>query len=101
MSLKVVKFDAKMYLNFSNFWERTPAGGGGTSLGPKTGTSVGWGGLAKFSPDGRTPSSPPGKKPCLVLTSKSQYLKLKVKENLKLQYSNWHHDLKAQQQNSQ
>ena len=44
LSLKVVKFDTKMYLNFSNFRERTSAGGGGTSLGPKMGTSVGWGG---------------------------------------------------------
>ena len=56
-----------MYLNFSNFRERTSAGGG-TSLGPKMGTSVGWGGLAKFSPDGGEPpvppSPPPGKKPC-------------------------------------
>ena len=51
-----------MYLNFSNFRGRTSAGGG-TSLGPKTGTSVGWGGLVKFSPDGGTPQSPPRKKP--------------------------------------
>ena len=42
MSLKVVKFDAKMDLNFSNF-QGTNLGWGGTSLGPKTGTSVGWG----------------------------------------------------------
>ena len=48
-----------MYLNFSNFRGRTSAGGG-TSLGPKTGTSVGWGGgLAKFLPDGGDPPSPP------------------------------------------
>ena len=44
-----------MYLNFSNFWGRTSAGGG-TSLGPKTGTSGG--GLAKISPDGGPPSPP-------------------------------------------
>ena len=60
LSLKVVKFDRKMYLNFSNFRGRTSAGG--TSLGPNMGTSVGWGGLAKFSPDGGTPV-PPGKNP--------------------------------------
>ena len=60
MSLKVVKFDTKMYLNFANFREQTSAGG--ASLGPKTGTSVGWGGLTTFLPDGGTPSSPPGKK---------------------------------------
>ena len=27
LSLKVVKFDTKMYLNYSNFWGRTSAGG--------------------------------------------------------------------------
>ena len=43
LSLEVVNFDTKMYLNFSNFRGRTSAGGGGTSLGPKTGTGVGWG----------------------------------------------------------
>ena len=43
-----------MYLNFSNFRGRTSAGGG-TSLGPKTGTNVGWGHLAKFSSDWGTP----------------------------------------------
>ena len=48
MSLKAVKFDTKMYLNFSNFRGRTSAGGGGTSLGPKTGTSVRWGGIGKI-----------------------------------------------------
>ena len=58
----MVKFDTKMYFNFSHFRGRTSAGGG-TSLGPKTGTSVRWGWLAKFSPDGGTPSPPPGKKP--------------------------------------
>ena len=57
MSLKVVKFDKKMYLNFKNFWGQT-SDWGGTSLGPQTGTSVGWGGLAKFLPDGGTPQSP-------------------------------------------
>ena len=36
LSLKVVKFDTKMYLIFSNFRGRTLAGGG-TSLGPKNG----------------------------------------------------------------
>ena len=47
LGLKVVKFDTKMYLNFSNFRGRTSARVG-TSLGPKTGTSVGWGGLTKI-----------------------------------------------------
>ena len=61
--LKVVKFDTKMYLNFSNFWGLTSAGGG-TSLGSKTGTSVRWGGLATFLPDGGPPS-PPREKTCI------------------------------------
>ena len=51
-----------MYLKLSNFRGRTSAGG--TSLGPKTGTSVGWGGgLAQFLPDGGNPPVPPGKNP--------------------------------------
>ena len=61
LSLKVVKFDTKMYLNFSNFRGRTSAGG--TSLGPKRGTSVGWGDFTKFSLDGGTGESPQ-EKPC-------------------------------------
>ena len=63
LSLKVVEFDTKMYLNFSNFWRRTPAGGG-TSLGPKMGTSVGWGIDKIFAGWGPPiPPPPPGKKP--------------------------------------
>ena len=51
MSLKVVKFDTKMYLNFSNFRGRTSAGGGGQALVQKQGqVSDGGGGLAKFLP---------------------------------------------------
>ena len=54
MSLKVVKFDTKMYLNFSNFQGRTSAGGG-QALVQKRG-QVSDGGLTKFSPDGGPPS---------------------------------------------
>ena len=45
---------------------------GGTSLGPKTGTSVGWGGggLAKFLPDG----GPPRKKTLLAHVQQCQNL---------------------------
>ena len=59
LSLKVVKFDTKMYLNFSNFRGRTSAGGG-TSLGLKTGTSVGWGGggIGKIFAGWGDPQSP-------------------------------------------
>ena len=61
LSLKVVKFDTKIYLNFSNFRGRTSAGG--TSLGPKTGTSVGWGGdWQNFRRWGGPPVPPPRKK---------------------------------------
>ena len=62
LSLKVVKFDKKMYLNFSNFWGRTYAGG--QALVQKWGqvSDGGGGGLAKFLLDGGTPS-PPRKKP--------------------------------------
>ena len=61
MTLKVVKFDTKMYLNFSNFRGRTWAGGG-TSLGPKTGTSVGWGDWRNFRQMGGPPVSQEKKK---------------------------------------
>ena len=64
LSLKEVKFDTKMYLNFSNFWGRTLAGG--TSLGPKTGTSVGWG-VDKICAGWGTPQSPQEKKPGHIL----------------------------------
>ena len=48
-----------MYLNFSNFRGRTSAGGGGQALVQKRGqVSDGGGGLAKFLPDGGTPSPP-------------------------------------------
>ena len=69
LSLKVVKFETKMYLNFSNFQGRTWAGGG-TCLGPKTGISVRWGGLTKFSLD-KGKSQSPRKKPCTVSTYSS------------------------------
>ena len=59
LSLKVVKFDTKMHLNFSNFRGGTSAGG--TSLGPKTWTSVRWG-IGKIFADGGTTPVPPGKK---------------------------------------
>ena len=63
LSLKVVKFDTKMYLNFSNFRGRTSAGG--DKPWSKNGDKCQMGGgLAKFLPDGGTPQSPPGKKTC-------------------------------------
>ena len=59
MSL-IVKFDTKMSLIFFQIFGDEPRLGGGTSLGPKTGTGVGWAGLTKFLPDG---GAPPGKNP--------------------------------------
>ena len=59
LSLEVGKFDTKMYANFSTFWGQTSAGG--TSLGPKTGTSVGWGDWQNFRRMGDPQS--PRKKP--------------------------------------
>ena len=60
-SLKVVKFDTKMYLYFSNFQGRTSAGGRGTSLGPKTGDKCQMGDWQNFSWMGDP--VPPGKNP--------------------------------------
>ena len=56
MSLKVVKFDIKMYLNFSHFRGRTS--GGGFKPWSKNGDKCRMGGLTKFSPNGGTPSPP-------------------------------------------
>ena len=65
-SLKVVKFDTKLYSNFSNFQGRTSAegGGGGNKPWSKNGDRcrMGGGGLTKFSPDRGTPSPPRKKK---------------------------------------
>ena len=49
---------------FSNFWGQTSAGGGGgkTSLGPKMGTSVGWG-IDKIFAGWGGPPVPPAKNP--------------------------------------
>ena len=58
LSLKVVKFDTKMYLNLSNIWGRTSAGGKDKPWS-KNGDKCWMGGLTKFSPDGGTPQSPP------------------------------------------
>ena len=55
LSLKVVKFDTKMYLNFSNFGGQISAGGGGNKPWSKNGDKCRMGGLAKFLPDGGTP----------------------------------------------
>ena len=61
LSLKVVKFDTKMYLNISNFRGRTSAGG--DKPWSKNGDKCWMGGLTKFLPDGGPPPPvPPGKK---------------------------------------
>ena len=59
MSLKAVKFDTKMYLNFSNFRRQTSAGG--QALVQKRG-QVSDGGLTKFLPEGGPPSPTPREK---------------------------------------
>ena len=63
MSLKVVKFNTKMYSNFSKFPGQTSAGGGGgVKPWSKNGNKCWMGeGLTKFLPDGG-PSSPLGGK---------------------------------------
>ena len=61
MSWKVVKFDTKMYLNFSNFRGRTSAGGE-QALVQKQG-QVSDGGIGKIFADGGTPPVPPEKNP--------------------------------------
>ena len=60
MSLKVVKFDTKMYLNFSNFRGRTSAGG--DKPWSKNGDKCQMGGVGKIFGRMGDPQSPPGKK---------------------------------------
>ena len=62
LRLKVVKFDTKMYFNFSNFRGRTSAGGG-QALVQKRGKVLD-GGIGKmFARWGDPPVPPPEKKP--------------------------------------
>ena len=74
LSLKVVKFDTKMYLNFSNFFGGEPRLGGNKPWS-KNGDKCRMVGLTKFSPDGGNPQSPQEKNPGyypihLAITSK-------------------------------
>ena len=57
MNLKVVKFDRKMYVNFSNFQGQTSAGGGGQALVQKRG-QVSDGGIGKIFAGWGDPHSP-------------------------------------------
>ena len=60
MSLKVVKFDTKMYLNFSNFRGRTLAGEGQALVQKRGQVSDGGGGIGKiFAGWGDPPVPPP------------------------------------------
>ena len=61
LSFKVVKFDSKMYINFSNFRGQTSAGGA-QALVQKWG-QVSDGGIGKIFARWRDPQSPQGKKP--------------------------------------
>ena len=65
LSLKVVKFDTKMYLNFSNFQGRTSAGGRGQVLVLKRGQELD-GGLTKFWLDRGIPGPPRKKNPAMM-----------------------------------
>ena len=61
LSLKVVKFDTKMYLNLSNFRGRTSAGWG-QALVQKRG-QVSDGGIGKIFVGWGTPNPPQGNNP--------------------------------------
>ena len=67
LSLKVVKFDTKMYLNFSNFRGRTSAGGG-QALVQKRG-QVSDGGIGKIFTGWGDPPVPPRKKTLTCYTN--------------------------------
>ena len=81
-----------MYLYFKKKnWGRNSAGGG-QALVQKTRTSVGWGGLAKFLPDGGTP---PGKNPGWDVITCTAYLgtfaNLRQSKFILLWEWMWHH----------
>ena len=61
MSLKLVKFDTKMYLNFSNFQGQTSAGGG-QALVQKRGQVSDGGDWQNFCRMGGPPPVPPQEK---------------------------------------
>ena len=63
LSLKVVKFDTKMYLNFSNFRGRTSAGGGQALVQKRGQVSDGGGGIGKIFAGWGDPPVPQEKKP--------------------------------------
>ena len=67
MRLKVVKFDTKMYLDFSNFRGRTSAGG--DKPWSKNGDKCRMGGIGKIFAGWGDPQSPPGKKTLVVRVS--------------------------------
>ena len=77
MSLKVVKFNTKMYLNFSNFRGRTLAGGG-QALVQKQG-QVSDGGIDKIftgwgDPPGEKNPVPNGWQNCMSIIWKSLWI---------------------------
>ena len=81
MSLKVVKFDTKMYLNFSNFRGRTSAGGG-LALVQKWGQVSDGGGIGKiFARWGRPPHPPQEKNPDQKLLTNKLISKISVDSN--------------------
>ena len=99
MSLKVVKFDTKMYLNFSNFRGRTSAGGW-QALVPKWGQVLDRGDWQNFRWMG-TPSSPQEKtlqdgahlKKGLFFTYFSHFLVTKEKIQKFLQHISHSHNI--------
>ena len=80
LSLKVVKFDTKMYLNFSNFRGRALAGGG-QSLVQKRGQVSDGGDWQNFHWMG-DPQSPQEKKTCLYVNKINIRLIVMVKPKI-------------------
>ena len=71
----MVKFDTKMYLNFSNFRGRASAGGGQALVQKRGQVSDGGGGIGKIFAGWGGPPSPPPRKKTLLLIKINSHIK--------------------------
>ena len=92
LSLKVVKFDTKMNLNFSNFRGRTSAGGGQALVQNRAHVSDGGGDWQNFcrmeGPPVPLKKKKPWKKACHIFKTKTNKNKKKIKQTMNIHFIN-------------